>query len=319
MASSKDYLQLHFIVFLWGFSAILGKLVTLPAVEMVWYRSLLAALGMAAVIYFSRRSTASEAPVLDSTPISEGTHPGTFKVASADLIKLLAIGGIVSIHWISFFGSARVANVSVSLVGFATNSLWTAVLEPWFKRTRIKKYELVLGMIVLSGLYIIFSFDFQYKLGLLLGIFAGFTSALFAIFNSQMVKRIPSRTITFYEMIGAGIATGLFLPFFSFYGMEIKFPILPSAMDLLYIAVLAGVCSVYAYAVAVELMKRVSVFMIQLTLNLEPVYGIIMAVIIFGEREKMNLNFYAGTLVILGAVITYPFMKKRFDRTVLID
>lgn len=298
MATSTDYLKLHFIVFLWGFSAILGKLVTISAVELVWYRSIFAALGMGAVIYFSR---------------------GTFKVSKPDLWKLFAIGAIVSLHWIAFFGSARVSNVSVSLVGFATNSLWAALLEPWFNRSRIKKYELLLGFIVLTGLYIIFSFDFQYKFGLLLGVFAGFTSALFSVFNSAMVKRNSARAITFYEMIGVIMATAAFLPLASLGGVDIRFPALPPALDMLYIAVLAAVCSVYAYTVAVDLMKRISVFVIQLSLNLEPVYGIIMAVIIFGQEEKMNLNFYIGTLVILGAVIAYPMVKRRFDRTVLID
>lgn len=298
MASSTDYFKLHFIVFLWGFSAILGKLVSISAVEMVWYRSIFATLGMGAVIYFSK---------------------GTFNVTKGDLIKLIAIGGIVALHWIAFFGSARVSNVSVSLVGFATNSLWAALLEPWFNRTKIKKYELLLGLLVISGLYIIFSFDFQYKLGLLLGILAGFTSALFSVFNSRLVKRNSARTITFYEMAGVILVTGLLLPFAPLGGVDLRLPQLPSGLDLLYTAILAGVCSVYAYTVAVELMKRISVFMIQLTLNLEPVYGIIMAVIIFGQQEKMNLNFYIGTLVIMSAVITYPMLKKRFDRTVLID
>jgi drug/metabolite transporter (DMT)-like permease len=298
MASSTDYLKLHFIVFLWGFSAILGKLVSIAAVELVWYRSIFAILGMGAVIYFSR---------------------GTFKVTRPDLYKLLAIGGIVSIHWIAFFGSARVSNVSVSLIGFATNSLWTALLEPWFNRSRIKKYELLLGLMVISGLYIIFSFDFHYKFGLLVGVFAGFTSALFAVLNSKMVRRNSARTITFYEMIGVSVATLVLLPFSPMLGMQLRLPLLPSGMDLLYIAILAGVCSVYAYTVAVELMKRISVFMIQLTLNLEPVYGIIMAVVIFGQQEKMNLSFYIGAIVILCAVITYPFLRKRFERTVLIE
>lgn len=298
MASSSDYFKLHFIVFLWGFSAILGKLISIHTVEMVWYRSIFAAAGMAAVIYFSR---------------------GTFRVTKGDLIRLLAIGGIVSLHWLAFFGSGRVSNVSVSLVGFATNSLWAALLEPWFNKTQIKKYELLLGSTVIAGLYIIFSFDFQYKLGLLLGILAGFTSALFSVFNSRMVKRNSARTITFYEMIGVIIATGMLLPLAGFAGTDLRLPRLPGGIDLLYIAILAGVCSVYAYTVAVELMKRISVFMIQLTLNLEPVYGIIMAVIIFGQQEKMNLNFYIGTLVIMSAVITYPMVKKRFERTVLID
>jgi drug/metabolite transporter (DMT)-like permease len=297
MASSGDYFKLHFIVFLWGFSAILGKLVTVPAVELVFYRSIFAALGMAAVMGFTK---------------------GTFRVAQNDLIKLLLIGFVVALHWLAFFGSARVANVSVSLVGFATNSLWAALLDPWFNKTRFKKYELVLGSIVIVGLYIIFSFDFQYKLGLALGVFAGFTSALFSVFNSRLVKRIPARSITFYEMTGVFIASGLFLPLYNLFSDE-PLKLLPSGMDLMYIAILAGVCSVYAYTVAVELMKRVSVFMIQLTLNLEPVYGIIMAVIIFGQQEKMNLNFYIGTAVIMCAVATYPLVKKKFEKTVLID
>jgi drug/metabolite transporter (DMT)-like permease len=296
MASSSDYFKLHFIVFLWGFSAILGKLVVVSAAELVFYRSLFAAIGLGGVIWFSK---------------------GTYRVEKADLFKLFLIGSLVAMHWLSFFGSARVSNVSVSLVGFATNSLWAALLEPWFNKTKIKKYELVLGLLVLLGLYIIFSFDFQYKLGLLLGIFAGFTAALFSVFNSKLIKRISSRTISFYEMIGVMISIGLLLPFYAMNGNELQLP--PSGMDLLYIAILAGVCSVYAYTVAIELMKRVSVFMIQLTLNLEPVYGIIMAVIIFREKEKMNFNFYVGTMVILGAVIIYPLLKKRFDKPVLID
>lgn len=295
MTSSADYFKLHFIVFLWGFSAILGKLVAIPASEMVFYRSVFAAIGMALVIWFMK---------------------GQFRVQKNDLIKLFLVGFIVALHWLAFFGSARVSNVSVSLVGFATNSLWAALLEPWFKKSKLKKYELVLGCVVLFGLYIIFSFDFQYKFGLFLGIFAGFTSALFSVFNSGLVKRIPARTITFYEMIGVFIATGLYLLFYNATGNALH---VPTSMDLLYITILAGVCSVYAYTVAVELMKRVSVFMIQLSLNLEPVYGIIMAVIIFGDQEKMNFNFYAGTIVILGAVVMYPLLKKRFEKTVLID
>jgi len=296
MTASKDYFKLHFIVFLWGFSAILGKLVTIPAVEMVWYRSLIAAAGMGAVIYYLR---------------------GTFRVSKPDLYSMLGIGVIVAIHWIAFFGSARVANVSVSLVGFATNSLWAAILDPWFKGERIKKYEILLGLIVITGLYIIFSFDFQYKLGLLLGVFAGFTAALFSVLNSRLVTQNSARTITFYEMIGVTIGTALFFPVYKMtWAVNYELQLSPSAWDWLWIALLAVVCSVYAYTVAVDLMKRISVFMIQLTLNLEPVYGIIMAVLIFGQREKMNLNFYIGTFIILSAVLVYPLMKRKFERIV---
>lgn len=298
MASSTDYFKLHFIVFLWGFSAILGKLVSIPTVEMIFFRAIFSALGMGVLIWYAKDS---------------------FHVERNDLVKLILIGFVVAVHWLAFFGAARVGNISVSLVGFATNSLWAALLEPWFNKTRFKKYELVLGLVVFLGLYII-SFDFQYMLALAIGVFAGFTSALFSVFNSRMVKRIAPRSITFYNMIGVFLGTGLFLPVYqATLATDQQLHLLPPAMDLLYIAVLAGVCSVYAYTVAIELMKRISVFMIQLTLNLEPVYGIIMAVIIFGEKEKMNFNFYVGTVIILAAVATYPLLKKKFERTVLID
>ncbi|HEY9047723.1 MAG TPA: DMT family transporter [Ohtaekwangia sp.] len=296
MATRNDYFKLHFIVFLWGFSAVIGKLVTIPAVEMVFYRAILAVAGMAIVIAVTK---------------------GTFVVTGKDLVKLLLIGSVVAIHWMAFFGSARVSNVSVSLVGFATNSLWAALLEPWFNRTRVKKFELLLGLVVIIGLYIIFSFDFHYKAGLLLGILAGFTSALFSVFNSKVVRTIPAFTITFYEMIGVFLSIGLFLPFYKQLTPDHTLHLLPSLTDWLCIAVLAGVCSVYAYSVAVELMKKISVFLLQLTLNLEPVYGIVMAVIVFKDREKMGLNFYIGTLIILSAVATYPMLKRKFGEATL--
>ncbi len=298
MASPKDYIKLHFIVFLWGFSAILGKLIAISAIEMIWYRALLSIIGVAAVIYVSR---------------------GTFRTSGADMVKLLGIGAIVAIHWIAFFGSARISNVSVSLVGFATNSLWAALLDPWFRRERVKRYELILGFIVVIGLYVITSFNFQYQLGLLISVFGGFTCAVFSVLNARMVTRVSARTITFYEMIGIALFTGLCLPFGNLVGMDTLFPALPSASDVLYIAILAGACSVYAYTAVVDLLKRLPVFTIQLTLNLEPIYGIVAALLIFGQQEKMTFNFYVGTLLILAAVIAYPIVRKRYDPPVVID
>jgi drug/metabolite transporter (DMT)-like permease len=293
MATRSDYFKLHFIVFLWGFTAIIGKLVSIPTVEMVFYRAILAAIGMSIVILLTG---------------------GTFRVSGKQLTQLMLIGFIVALHWVAFFGAARVSNVSVSLVGFATNSLWTAVLVPWFNKTGIKKFELMLGLVVLFGLYIIFSFDFQYRLGLFLAVVAGLTSAVFSIFNSRLVRDIPAFTITFYEMIGIFIGLSLFMPVYQqTWAPGNTLHLVPTVADWFYIAFLAIVCSVYAYSAAVELMKKISVFFIQLSLNLEPVYGIIMAVIIFGDNEKMGANFYLGTLIILSAVLLYPLFKKRFE------
>jgi drug/metabolite transporter (DMT)-like permease len=290
MASTKDYVNLHILVFLWGFTAILGKLVTIPAVEMVFYRTLLAAMGMAALMMYRKT---------------------TFAVSTSDLIKLLLTGSIVGIHWLTFFISGRISNPSTSLVGFATCSLWAALLEPLVKRQRIQFIEVLLGVVVVGGLYVIFSFDFQYPMGLFLGILSGVTVAIFAVINSIMVTRISSATITFYEMVGACITIALFFPYYqSNLVPDGQLHLNPPLLDWVWIAILAFVCSVYAYAVAIELMKRLSVFFIQLSLNLEPVYGIILALLIFGEDEVMGVSFYVGTAIILAAVLMYPLLKS---------
>jgi drug/metabolite transporter (DMT)-like permease len=295
MATTTDYLKLHFLVFLWGFTAILGKLVSIPAVEMVFYRTLLAAIGMGIVILILR---------------------GSFKVSNSDLIKLLLTGAIVAAHWLTFFASGKISNPSTSLVGFATCSLWAAFIEPLAKRNKIQKVEVALGFVVIIGLYIIFTFDFQYPMGLFLGILSGLTCAIFAVINSQLVTRVNSLTITFYEMIGACVTVVIFFPIYtSYFATDGELHLNPSVGDWIWIAVLSLVCTVYAYAVAINLTKKLSVFFIQLTLNLEPVYGIILALIVFGQQEVMSWNFYLGTVVILGAVIAYPFVKDRFAKT----
>jgi drug/metabolite transporter (DMT)-like permease len=291
MTTTSDYLKLHFIVLLWGFTAILGKLVSIPAVEMVFYRTLLAALGMAAVMIIMKSS---------------------FRLSSTDFWKIFFTGFIVGAHWLTFFASGRIANASVSLVGFATGSLWTALLEPFAKGKKIKGLEVGLGLLVIAGLYVVFAFDFQYPLGLFLGILSGLTMAIFAVINSKLVTHVNSYAITFYEMIGACAATAIFFPFYKNYlSPDGQLHLVPAWTDWIYIAAMAWACSVYAYVVALNLMKKISVFMISLTLNLEPVYGIILAVIVFGKSEQMSTNFYLGTLIILSAVLSYPLLKRK--------
>jgi drug/metabolite transporter (DMT)-like permease len=291
MITKTDYLKLHFIVFLWGFTAILGKLITLPSVEMVFYRTLLAAFGMGALMLMSGNS---------------------FALTRSDLLKLILTGFIIAIHWLTFFVSGKISNASTSLVGFATCSLWTALLEPLIKRQKIQLIEVGLGVIVLSGLSIIFAFDFQYKLGLFLGVASGFTIAIVGVINSKIVSRVSSFSMTFYEMTGACLGVLLFFPFYiNFWATGQHLSLSPTAMDWLYLAIIAWACSVYAYSVAIDLLKKFSVFFVQLTLNLEPLYGIILALLIFGKQEVLGINFYLGAAVILSAVVIYPLIKGR--------
>lgn len=293
--STPDFFRLHFIVILFGFTGILGKLISLPAVEMVFYRTLLASLGMGVFLLITRRSA---------------------RVSSGDLVLLAGTGAIVGLHWLTFFLSGRIANVSVSLVGFATASFWTALLEPIYNRTRFNLFEVLLGLLVVAGLLIIFGSDFQYSAGLWVGIFSGLSCAFFSLVNARLVRRIDPFTITFYEMISATIAIALFLPIYrNFWAVDHTLHLVPTSMDWIWLLLLAWLCTVYAYSAAVDLFKRITVFLFQLTLNLEPVYGILMALLIFGETERMGPAFYAGTVVIFFAVIAYPFVKGKLQPT----
>jgi drug/metabolite transporter (DMT)-like permease len=293
IATNRDYLKLHFIVFLWGFTAVLGKLISIPSVEMVLYRTLLAAVGMGVVMLFMKTS---------------------FSVTTSDLIKLLLTGIIVAIHWITFFVAGKISNPSTSLVGFATCAFWAALFEPLAKRKNIQLLEIGLGLVGLVGLGIILAFDFKYPLGLFLGVISGMTAALFSVINSKLVYRVNAYAITLYEMLGACLSILFFLPLYKHnLAAHHELNLLPTAIDWVYIVLMAWACSVYAYAEAINLMKKLSVFFIQLALNLEPVYGIILALMVFGQQEVMSLKFYLGAFIILGAVIAYPFLKRKTE------
>lgn len=293
-ATTQDYFKLHFIVFLWGFTAVLGKLISIPSVEMVFYRTLLAAVGMGVVMLFLQKP---------------------FFVSGYDLFKIFLTSIIVAIHWITFFSSGKISNPSTSLVGFATCSFWAALIEPLVKGKKIHWLEIGLGCVVLIGLGIILAFNFQHPLGLFLGVISGLTAAIFSVINSKLIHRVNAYTITFYEMLGACFVILLFMPIYQAL-THTPLNLEASLLDWMYIAIMAWACSVYAFSVSINLSRKISVFFIQLALNLEPVYGILLALIIFGSQEVMSLNFYVGTFIVLSAVVLYPVLKKKFQDTV---
>ncbi|AGA78303.1 DMT family transporter [Echinicola vietnamensis] len=293
-ASFKDYLMLHLTVLIWGFTAILGLLIVIPAVEIVFYRTLLASV-MLGVIF-----------------MIQGRH---VKMPVKELGKVIGTGMLIGLHWILFFGAARVSTASVCLAGVATCSLWTAFIEPWVNHSKIKWYEVMLGIMVLVGLYVIFRFEVQHWKGLAMAIGAAFLGACFTVSNGQLTKKHAAYVITFYEMIGACLFSLLFMPIYvQFWAGEEGLQLVPAPMDWFWLLLLGGVCTVYAFSVSVELMRRLSVFVINLTVNLEPVYGIILAVLIFGDQEKMTPGFYMGTLIILASVIMYPVFNFLYRR-----
>ena len=293
--SLSDYFQLHFIVLIWGFTAILGKLLEpLDSSAVVLFRTMLAVLGMGVVLLIRRQ---------------------TIRVAPADRWRLLATGGIIALHWMTFFLAARLANVSVCLAGLATSSLWASVLEPLLLRRRVRAVEVMLGAVVLAGLYMIFRFEFDKVVGLAVAVFSAMLSSLFTIINSRFAQRLDAYVISFYEMAGATIgalglwqiARSLNSPDVGQVGQYVP----DTAGQWGWLLVLSLVCTVYAYTVGVRLLRKFSPYMAILTVNLEPVYGILLAVLIFGNAERMTPGFYAGTLVILVAVLAYPMLNRR--------
>ncbi len=293
MSVVRDYIKLHFIVWIWGFTAILGLLISIPSVELVFYRTLIAFITLGLLLLYGRKD---------------------FRLGVFPVLKILGTGVLIAAHWILFFAAARVSNASVCLAGMATCSLWTSFLEPMITKRKIKMFEVGLGMIVIVGLYVIFRFEFDHALGLTMAVISAFLAALFSVINGQFTQRHNPYMITFYEMIGACAGTAAFFPIYTtwFSGGQLK--LVPTGLDWLYIIVLAVICTVYAYSVWVELMKRLSAFLINLTVNLEPVYGIILALLIFGEKEKMQPGFYLGTLIILASVLSYPAFNKYYKR-----
>ncbi len=165
---------------------------------------------------------------------------------------------------------------------------------------------------MLIGLYLIFSFNFEYPLGFFLGILSGLTAALFSTINSKLVNRVHEFAITFYEMVAACIGVSLFFIVYQNFTQE-PLELIPLPADWIYIGIMAIACSVYAYSVMIQLSKKISVFFIQLALNLEPLYGITLAILVFGQKEILSWNFYAGTLIIFSAVAVYPLLKRKYE------
>lgn len=292
-ATFKDFAKLHFIVFLWGFTAIIGKELTISTADVVMYRTGLAAIVVGVYMYMKK---------------------DTLRFPPKVLLQFAITGVVIAAHWFLFFESARVSNVSVCLAGMATTTFWTSLIEPIFTKRRVNVIEVLLGLVVIVGLYVIFSFELDNVLGLTLAILSAMLSATFSVLNAGLAKQHSEYGITFYEMLAACLVTIIFIPIYkvSFFQEAASYAI-PNLMDWGFLLLLSVVCTVYAFSASVELMKRISAFAVNLAINMEPVYGILMALIIYGEKEQMSNGFYYGTLIIMAAVFSYPLIR-RFQR-----
>ena len=293
-----SHLKLHLVVLIYGFTAILGKLISLPAAQLVWYRMLIALIAF--YIFLKWRDT-------------------DLAVDRKQFVKLFGIGIIVALHWIAFFGAIKIANVSVALGCLATSTLFTSLLEPFFFRKRINAVEVIVGLLIIFGLYLIFRFETNYSLGIVVALAAAFLAGLFSVLNKKMIVHQKASVISFYEMLGGLSCITIYL-LVSGWG---KFPLsIPSPTDFACLLALGIICTAYAFAVQVKIMKHLSAYIVALTINLEPVYGILMAYFLFGETEHMTRGFYFGTAIILISVLGFPlyhFYKRNKERNRLND
>ena len=291
---NKHQLLLHFIVLIWGFSPILGRFITCSTMQLVWFRILFTLILITGYIVVSKVS---------------------IKVSRGDLFKLAIIGVIIAIHWVCFYGAIKVSNVSVTMAAFSTGTLFTAITEPLILKRKILWYELLIGLIIIGAICMIFSVEITYWLGITLGIIAAFTASIFSVLNAIMVKKINSTAISYIELWFGLIGLSIYLACTN--GFSADFFVLNN-QAILGLILLAGICTAFPFIASVNLMKYLSPYTITLTVNLETVYGIILAILIYEENKELSTTFYAGVMVILFSIFFNAWLKGKHDKKHLI-
>lgn len=280
---------LHLTVFVWGFTAILGALITINETHLTWYRVLIAFSSL--YLWFKYKKI-------------------NFSVNKEQFIKLFLTGGIVGLHWILFFGAIKASTVSVAMVCLSSLTLFTAVLEPLFSSKSVSKLEILVGFLIIVGIYMIFKFETEYETGIIMGISSAFCASIFSIINSKQVKNRAATVITYYELIGAFCWISFYLLLTNGYTKAM----ILSLSDMIYLLILGVICTSVAYVAGVMVMKELSAFRVALITNLEPVYAIVLALFIFGKDEQMTNGFYAGASIILATIFLYPIVKTRLEK-----
>ncbi|MDZ4402945.1 DMT family transporter [Prosthecobacter sp.] len=290
-SDARDYLQLHLVVLAWGLTAILGKLIFLTPVDVVLWRTALAAAGFFVLARILRKRT---------------------RLSGRSMLGMLGVGVILGLHWILFFWSARLATASVCLVAMPTAMLWCSLIEPLIDGSRRwRPSELIVGAVMVGAVWLIYEFEFRYWLGFSVAIAAAVLAAFFATLSKQQVaKDTHWSVIGVYQMTGACLASLVARPF-----LETGFfPALPDASSAIWLLVLALVCTVAAYAGFMDVLRRVSVFTVNVVYNMEPVYGIILAALVFGKAEFMSGGFYLGAGIIIAVVLALPWIRRWVEK-----
>ena len=281
------HFRLHLIVFLWGFTAILGKLIQANAEVLVFYRMLFSSVFLYVFIRFIKKDS--------------------IKVSKLMLLKLVGVGSLMAFHWLFFFSSIKVSNVAIALSCLGTSTLFAALLEPLIFKRKIDLSEIIMGVVIVICISLIFKVEFHYKLGIIYGLICAFLGTVFSVYNGKLYGKTSSGNIIFYDIFGGWFVISLY---YVFSGQISQISEI-SYRDLALLTILAGVFTAFPMFESVNMMKYISPFTLILTVNLEPIYGIILAFFIFGESEKMSAVFYGASLVMVLAIVVNGVVKAR--------
>jgi len=290
---NKHYLLLHIIVFIWGFSPVLGRFINTDAYQLVWFRVLITVAVMFLYLKFTKHD---------------------LKISSKHFWQLSGVGVIIMVHWLAFYGAIKASNISVTMVAFSTGTLFSSIIEPIFFKRKIRFYEVIIGLIIMGGIALIFSIETEYWLGIVLGIIAAFTSSLFGVFNGLLAHKLKPGIVSFYELSAALVSLSVFLALNG--NFKPDFFVLDNS-SIIGLLLLSLVCTVFPFIAAVDLAKYISPYTIVLTVNLETVYGIIWAILFYNENKEVKPTFYIGVLVILVTIFLNSYLKGVSDRKVL--
>lgn len=289
--SLLPYIQLHVAVFLYGLTAILGDLISIPAASLVWWRVVITSVSLLFLIKFGA---------------------DLLKIPKKLVLQLLSVGVIVGIHWVAFYGAIKYANASIALIALSTTTLFTSFLEPLVFKRKPDPIQILFGLLIIPGIYLIVkNITGTQMTGLYIGILSAFMASLFSVFNKDLVEKVDPFPLTFLEMIGVFIFLSLLYPIFSHNYFT---PFAPVGMDWIYLLILCLLCTTFAYYLGLLALKKMSAFETNLIINLEPVYGIILAILILKEHRELDFKFYVGVVIILVVVFSYPLVKKYLNR-----
>ena len=282
-------MNLHLIVFIWGFTAVLGALITINADALVWYRMLIASVFLVFFILHKKKS---------------------FVVPPKEFVKLIFVGFLIAIHWIFFFKAIHISNVSITLAVFSLGAFFASLLEPLFYGRKVLWYEVFFGLVIIAGLGIILQVEMNYFAGMMYALVSVIVGVLFTLINGKLTEKHDSSVITFYEFLAGVVFISIYFLFENKF--DANFFIL-TANDWILLLILSSVCTAYAFTASVKVMRKLSPYTIMLTTSLEPVYGIILAYFILGDKEKMSFEFYVGALLIVLTVILNGVVKHYLE------